>query len=167
MISRENNAIIVNKYTKVYGEHCIVQGDYCEIYGDHCIVQGNYCNIYGNYALITGNHAMIYGHLCKNKGKNNRKITRINSGFVPTKITIFENKEKDEKLNVEKLLTVQDIQSDKNCCVICNVNKKRVVFGCGHICLCRECTINLINNYDKPCPLCNKAITNVMSVYVD
>ncbi len=46
-------------------------------------------------------------------------------------------------------------------CTICLNNKKRIAFGCGHICSCNECSLRL-----EKCPLCRAEINVRNPVYI-
>ncbi len=48
-------------------------------------------------------------------------------------------------------------------CVVClDVESNAVFVPCGHICMCMEC---IDTNKTKECPICRKAITQVVKIF--
>ncbi len=51
-------------------------------------------------------------------------------------------------------------------CVVCRHSKREYAFvSCGHLCICRDCSI-CIANLDGRCPLCRCQATHVIKIFV-
>lgn len=52
-------------------------------------------------------------------------------------------------------------------CVVCMAQSRNVVvMPCRHLCLCKECSLQLVLLLEDRCPVCRHNITSFLSVYV-
>ena len=63
----------------------------------------------------------------------------------------FENNflKKGKKIFTDGQILEREFENNETLCVICLEHERKMVFGCGHCCVCEKCSPNL----DK-CPLC-------------
>ena len=79
---------------------------------------------------------------------------------VPRKNFVqLDPSKKDEETDIE------DYQ-----CVVCNTNKKAIIFGCGHACVCNKCYHENLQldkeSTKKICPLCRAPIEDARPVFL-
>lgn len=82
-------------------------------------------------------------------------------------------------------ISINDYDNSSDLCMMCNEKVKAVVYGCGHICACMECskhvlfkeveveelpTLNRLAtnymNYDRSCPICRKEVNSVRKLLI-
>lgn len=75
-----------------------------------------------------------------------------------------EQKHADPML-IDKLKKIADKPADTeyNTCTICTINKKIIVFGCGHR-ICAQCAISIIST-NNVCPQCRSPIDIAIQTY--
>lgn len=49
-------------------------------------------------------------------------------------------------------------------CIICFKNKPRIFPNCGHVCLCIQCSKNIVDTTGK-CPICRSSWYNLKKMY--
>tara|TARA_Y100000361_G_C11161872_1_gene348005 strand:- start:6776 stop:7507 length:732 start_codon:yes stop_codon:yes gene_type:complete len=66
------------------------------------------------------------------------------------------------KKHIQSLNEILQKPDDNNCCIVCRVNTKTMVFApCGHRCVCEDCSNMIENN----CPYCMVSIENRCKLY--
>jgi hypothetical protein len=53
-------------------------------------------------------------------------------------------------------------EEQKECCICYNRTELRLLYPCGHRCVCAGCGDKLV---EKPCPMCRKNVREVMRVF--
>ncbi|KAF5292592.1 hypothetical protein FQA39_LY13925 [Lamprigera yunnana] len=70
--------------------------------------------------------------------------------------------EKNRKQRRQKARGGHDV-SDSQLCVVCKVNPKEVILlPCGHVCLCEDCSVEILNK----CPVCREYIDKRSAAYL-
>lgn len=87
--------------------------------------------------------------------KQKKRGTKTNDRRIFTQMIKESDIIKDEKSENEQIK-----------CIICVDNKKKVAFGCGHVMMCVQCTLNQQNQENPRCPFCRCIITKSMIVYL-
>jgi len=88
---------------------------------------------------------------------NNNKINNINNADNDD-----INNKTDETNEIGGRGNISN--SEENLCIVCCVETRCIVFGCGHLCCCSNC-YNKIKDNDNKCPLCRKTIDNIIKMY--
>ena len=72
--------------------------------------------------------------------------------------------EDDRYLDLKEQL---ERERDQNLCVVCQTERKNIVLiPCRHMCMCKNCCVQLLERYErKSCPLCCQIITSTMEIY--
>ena len=72
--------------------------------------------------------------------------------------------EDDRYLDLKEQL---EREQDQNLCVVCQTERKNIVLiPCRHMCMCKNCCVQLLERYErKSCPLCGQIITSTMEIY--
>ena len=55
-----------------------------------------------------------------------------------------------------------NVEDDKLCVICVNSIKNTLIYPCGHMCLCEECSKNPML---KKCPMCRGQVLNKVKVY--
>jgi len=75
-----------------------------------------------------------------------------------TSMTLEELNEA-ENSHSEILLRIKKQKETLEKCVVCGKQKRTVVFGCGHLCVCGTCGESLTH-----CPVCNDQIAQKITL---
>lgn len=184
---RENNS-----YT--YSDNAIIYGNNCDCYGKNCQIYGDGCKVYGEDCVIFGNNCVVYGERFTNNGKGTRKIKRpvlderkegkeekeeknenirsrdltgtTTRSRIRPPVFLLGSESKSFSLDLKKLGEMKDIETDSQseCCTVCMVNKRIVMFQCGHKRTCAGCTIHILQQNAK-CPHCREEIKFLFRAY--
>jgi hypothetical protein len=55
--------------------------------------------------------------------------------------------------------------ASNECSVCLDKPSDCVLYTCGHMCMCYECAVNLQRTEDASCPICRKAIRDVIKIF--
>ena len=80
--------------------------------------------------------------------------------FQMAKETDEENSKLQEKLD-------KQLDETDNRCNVCMADTREVVVQpCGHVCLCRNCALKIMSDFDRKCPICRRKIKKIQNIYM-